>query len=68
MFEDYQQLLADATNATDKAESVRILAKILAGQDGKDFVTRLDPKDGETCIEILDHVSRGSAPVSPGLN
>lgn len=67
MFEDYQQLLVDATSAADKTESVRILAKILAGEDGRDFVSRLDLKDGEMCIEILDHVSRESAPASPKL-
>ena len=58
MSEDYQQLLVKATTATDRAESVAILAKILADRGGRDFISRLDPKDVESCIEILDHVSR----------
>lgn len=55
MSEAYQKLLAEATSATDETESIRILAKILVDEGGKDFVSSLDPKDGETCIKILDH-------------
>lgn len=57
MSEDYQQLLVEATTATDRAESIRTLVKILADDGGKDFISRLDRKDGELCIEILDQVS-----------
>ena len=58
MSENYEQLLVRATTATEKAESVKILTKILADKGGRDFISRLDRKNGESCIEILDHVSR----------
>lgn len=57
MSEDYQLLLVKATTATNRTESIGILAKILANDSGKNFVSHLDRKDGESCIEILDHVS-----------
>jgi hypothetical protein len=65
---DHRQLLAQATSSSDKAESVRILAQILDNEGGKDFVSRLGREDGESCIEILDHVSRRSSLVYPGLS
>lgn len=60
MSEDYRELLVKATSATDKAESVGILAKILEGEGGKDFILGLGREDGESCIEILDYVSLDS--------
>ena len=62
MSEGHQQLLAEATTATDRAKSIRVLAKILADDGGKDFISCLDRKDGESCIEILDHVSQHPCP------
>ena len=57
MSEDYQLLLVKATTATDRTESIGILTKILGEDSGKNFVSHLDRKDGEPCIEILDHAS-----------
>ena len=41
----------------DGAESVRTLAKILSSEDGRSFISNLEPPEAELCIEILDHVS-----------
>ena len=61
MSEDYRQLLAQATGASDQTESVEILAKILAGEGGKKFILwQLNRKEVEWCMEILDQVSRWS--------
>lgn len=57
MSEDYRRLLVEATTTTNRVESIRILIKLLADNGGKDFISRLDHKDGKACIEILDHVS-----------
>lgn len=53
----YPRLLAKATSAGDKDDSVGILAGILADRSGKDFILDLDREEGEPCIEILDYVS-----------
>lgn len=55
--DDMQKLLAEAISKPDKAESVVAFARILATEDGRDFISRLDRKDAELCIEILDYVS-----------
>ena len=68
MSEDYRQLLAQATSASEKAESVEILAKILAGEGGKDFISQLNREDGEWCIEILDQASDWSGLGTLGLS
>ncbi|KAF9647778.1 kinase-like protein [Thelephora ganbajun] len=52
---DYGRLWKDVPDATDEAKAVRILAEILSDKDGRDFISRLEPKDAELCIEILDH-------------
>ena len=54
---DYQQLWKEVTSATEEAKSIRILATILADKEGGTFVTQLERKDIELCIEILDRVS-----------
>ena len=68
MAENYRQLLAQAISASDKAESVKILAKILAGEGGKGFISRLNRKDGEQCMEILDQASGCFGLVDLGLS
>ena len=57
MAKDYQRLWEDVTRAIDEANAVRTLAEILADEEGRTFVSRLERKDAELCIEILDHVS-----------
>ena len=60
MSEDHhRQLLTQAIDANDKAESVGILARILADKGGRDYILRANRQDAESCIEILDYVSRG---------
>ena len=68
MSEYYPQLLVEATTATDSAQSVRVLTEILASEGGRDFISRLDRKDGEPCIEILDRVSPNPYLVPHGLS
>ena len=58
MTKDYQQLWKHVTSATDEAKATRTLAEILADQEGRAFISRLERKDAELCIDILDRVSR----------
>ena len=55
---DYQQLWKDVTNTSDEGKAVRALAEIVLDEEGMTFISHLEPKDAELCIEILDHVSR----------
>jgi hypothetical protein len=55
---DYQRLWKNVTNTTDEGKAIRILAEILADKEGRAFISRLERKDAELCIEMLDHVSR----------
>lgn len=57
MAKDFRRLWKDVTNTIDEAKAVRILAEILADKEGRAFISRLERKDAELCIEILDHVS-----------
>jgi len=57
MAQDYQDLWTHVTNTADEAQAAQILAKILADKEGRDFISRLDKKNVESCIEILDNVS-----------
>jgi len=57
MGKDYQRLWAAATNATDRVQSARALAEIVADKDGKVFVLRLGGEDVELCVEMLGDVS-----------
>ena len=53
---DYQRLWKEVTSAIDEAKAVRTLAEILAEKEGRKFISRLERRDAELCIEILDHV------------
>ena len=60
MAKGYQQLWNDLTNATDEAKAVQTLAGILADLEGRIFTSRLEGKDAELCIKILDRVGYDS--------
>jgi len=57
MTTDYQRLWDVTAGATDKARAVQSLAKILADEKGRAFISRLDERDAGLCIEILGDVS-----------
>jgi hypothetical protein len=57
MAKDFQQPWKNVTSANDEASAVRVLAGILTEKEGRAFVSRLERKDAEFCIEILDRVS-----------
>ena len=67
MAKDYQRKWQDITDTIDEAKAVRILAEVLVDKEGRAFISRLDRKDAELCIEILDLVSCDlrSLPLSP---
>ena len=56
MAKDFRRLWKDATNTIDQTKAVRILADILVDKEGRVFISRLERKDAELCIEILDYV------------
>ena len=56
MAKDYQRQWQDITDTIDEAKAVRILAEILVEKEGRTFISSLERKDAELCIEILDHV------------
>ena len=58
MAKDYQRLWAHITGTTDESRAVRTLVEILADREGRTFISRLERKEAELCIDILDHVSR----------
>ena len=58
MAKDYQQLWKDLIDTTDDGKAVRVMAEILVDKEGRLFVSRLEKKDTDFCIEILDIVSR----------
>ena len=60
MSDNFSKLWKKARTATDEAESIRALAKILSSKDGRAFIFDLEPLEAELCIEILDHVSADS--------
>ena len=59
MVKDHQQLWEDITTSRTayEAKAVPTLIEILADKEGRDFISRLERKDAESCIEILGHVS-----------
>jgi len=59
MAQVYQYLWKGVTSATDETQAVQTLAKILADKEGRAFISHLDRKDAEFCVEILDNVSHG---------
>ena len=72
MAKNFQRLWKDVTNSTNEAMAVRALADILADREGRAFISSLDRKDAEYCIDILDRVSHNlhiqpSPEVSYGL-
>ena len=58
MAKDYLRLWKDVASAADKAKAIRTLAEILADKEGRAFISCLERKDAEQCIEILSHVCR----------
>ena len=56
MANEYQRLWMDVANPTDEAQAIRSLAEILSNKEGKIFISRLDRKDAELCVEILGDV------------
>ena len=60
MAKDFRRLWKDVTSTIDEAKAVRTLAEILVDKEGRVFISRLERKDAELCIEILDHVCRNS--------
>ena len=67
MAKDYQRLWKYVTSAADETKAVRTLAQILVDKEGRDLISRLERKEAELCIEILDRVSRDLdlSPLSP---
>ena len=60
MAKDYQRLWKDVTGTKDEGKAVRTLAEILVDKEGRSFISNLERKDAELCIEILDQVSPDS--------
>jgi len=58
MTRDYQQLWERVASATDEAQAVQTLAKILTDKDGRVLIRRLGSSDAGLCIGILSNVSR----------
>ena len=52
-----QKLPGDVTSSADEGNAIRVLADILVDEEGMDFVSSLNRKDAECCIDILDLVS-----------
>lgn len=57
MSEDYRRLWKDVADTIDETKAIRTLSAILADKEGNTFVSRLERKDAELCIEILGRVS-----------
>ena len=57
MAKNHQRLWQEVTSSIEEAAAVRALANILVDREGRAFVLRLDPKDAEYCIDILDRVN-----------
>ena len=68
MTKNYQRLWKDVASTIDEAKAVRTLAEILADTEGRAFISRLERKHAELCIDILDRVSCVlHFPLSPSL-
>jgi len=57
MSKDYRQLWKDVTDTADEGKAVRTLAEILVYKEGRNSMSKLECKDAELCIQILDRVS-----------
>jgi len=60
MAKDYRELWKGVTGASDEDKAIRTLVEILLDKDGRSFISSLERRDAELCIEILDHVGRHS--------
>jgi len=60
---DHRQLWTDATSANNEAQAIQTLSDILVNKEGRVFLSRLDSRDAELCVEILDNVSRDLHPI-----
>jgi len=60
MAKDYVRLWKDVASTTDEGKAVRKLAEVLVDKEGRTFMSSLECKDAELCIEILDNVGRNS--------
>jgi len=59
MTKEPRRLWEEVASIADEAGAVRALCEILADKDGRCFVSHLERKEAELCIEVLDRVSRG---------
>jgi len=57
MARDYQRLWKDAISTRDNAKAIQALSDGLVEKEGRVFFSRLDGKEAELCVEILDDVS-----------
>lgn len=57
MDKDYRQLWEAAADSTDKIKAVRCLAKILAKDKERHFISDVGKEGAELCIDILNYVS-----------
>jgi hypothetical protein len=55
--------VVSASASGDEGKAVQILAKILLDKEDRASISKLERKDAELCIEILDHVSRDLHPL-----
>ena len=62
MVKDYPRLWKHVTDATDESKAVRTLAEILVDKEGRALISRLERKEAELCIEVLDRVSHDLDP------
>ena len=65
MAKNYWRLWRDVLSTPKGANAVPTLAGILADEEGKTFILRLERKDAELCIEVLDRVSPNHFPLPP---
>jgi len=62
MAKDYRQLWEVAAGANNEAQAVQTLSNILADEEGRAFISGLDSERAESCVKILDNVSRDTYP------
>ena len=58
MVKDYQRLWEGIATATNEAEAIRALTEIVVDKEGRRFISHLDSTGVDSCVEILDQVSR----------
>jgi hypothetical protein len=62
MANDFQRLWKNVINSADEDMAIRALAGILVDKEGRAFVSSLDRKSAEHCIDVLDRVSPDLCP------